>query len=64
MPCAAPPIRLPGYCKYPHPVGGSATWLISLRRGPRYSLNGALDPAKVNPIAAKYDIHYEVQPGS
>jgi hypothetical protein len=27
--------------------------------GPAVFTDGALDPAKINPIAAKYGIHYE-----
>ena len=43
--------------------GGWECYLSDLfGAGPSMLTAGALDPAKINPIAAKYDIHYEVPP--
>ncbi|MRH89168.1 cupin domain-containing protein [Nocardia sp. SYP-A9097] len=40
--------------------GGWECYLEDLfEAGPSVLTNGALDPAKINPIAAKYDIRYE-----
>lgn len=43
--------------------GGWECYLADLfEAGPSVLTGGALDPAKINPIAAKYDIQYEVPP--
>ena len=43
--------------------GGWECYLADLfEAGPSVLTGGALDPAKINPIAAKYDIEYEVHP--